>query len=434
MKKLIILSLVLFLGIIVVQAQAFIHVKAVLQGAYNSASGEMDTDLTGLIPLTDPYSGTTTVGSIPADVVDWVLVQVRDAADNTSTVYEKACFLRKDGAILDTDGTLGVTLTGLDESDGYVVIKHRNHLGVMIESPIFFGINDTYCPNNNSTSTTNVGCDTSPTMASVYMESVATDVRTMTSNSYPNHDYKVRDGTLNPMTNTYMVDATPSVAASSTSVLRPNNRPARYFGIALNGVILAPAPATPFIFEHTNTGEYNWDWVFEPTLVQGQGSMASPKVALDCATAHEGPQGYHYHGNMFAYAETLLAGISDNTTVPTNPVQMGWASDGFPILYRYAPDGTGGLALLTPSYQLKKGLRPGDGVSEPCGNYSGRYTNDFEYVAGSGDLDECNGIARSVTLPTVEGNKTFSYFYVVTDAFPQIGRCLSGTPDGSFEN
>jgi len=174
----------------------------------------------------------------------------------------------------------------------------------------------------------------------------------------------------------------------------------------------------------------NWDWVFEPTMNQGQGAG---KVNLDCASAHKSnARGYHYHGNMFEYAEVLYAGIS-TTTVPTGPVQMGWAADGFPILYRYGPDGVGGLALLTPSYRLKEGLRPGDGVSAPCGSYTGKYTNDYEYISGLGDLDECNGIERDVTLQTVAGTVTFSYFYVITDGFPQISRCLSGTPDPSFD-
>lgn len=290
------------------------------------------------------------------------------------------------------------------------------------------GIADADCANDNSTSTTNIGCSTDPTTTSQYNESVAGDIRTIVSNSYPNHKYSVT-GTLTPIDRTLTVDATPSVATSITSVLN-EGRPARYFGVALNGVLIAPAPAEPFIFTNTQTGEFNWDWVFEPTMNQGS---SRNHVQLDCASAHQGPQGYHYHGNMFEYAELLLSGVS-GSTVPTQAVQVGWASDGFPIVYRYGPDASGNLKLLTPSYRLKEGLRPGDGVSEPCGSYNGKYTNDYEYVEGLGDLDACNGIARSITLNTVAGTKTFSYFYVITESFPQIGRCISGTPSKAFEN
>ena len=297
--------------------------------------------------------------------------------------------------------------------------------------PCVIGFDDVDCPNSNATSITNVGCNTNPTATRIYDESVSNDVRTIVCNSYPNHIYRLKNNEiLLPVDHAFSMDATPQLATVNTSVTRETGQPGRLFGVSLNGVVIAPAPAEPFIFENTDTGEYNWNWVYEPTMNQGQGA---DRVNLDCASAHKSnARGYHYHGNMFEYAEVLYAGIS-TTTVPAGPVQMGWASDGFPILYRYGPDGIGGLALLTPSYRLKEGLRPGDGVNVPCGSYNGKYTRDYEYVEGLGDLDACNGIERDVMLQTVEGPVTFSYFYVITDAFPQIGRCLSGTPDVSFD-
>jgi len=42
---------------------------------------------------------------------------------------------------------------------------------------------------------------------------------------------------------------------------------------------------------------------------------------------------------------------------------------------------------LLPSYQLKQGLRPGDNITAPCGAYTGKYTNDYEFICGKGDLD-----------------------------------------------
>ena len=163
-------------------------------------------------------------------------------------------------------------------------------------------------------------------------------------------------------------------------------------------------------------------------------------VGLDCNTAHLQPTDnnskglIHYHGDMVVYANSLLAGLGDGTTEPTASVQIGWASDGFPIVYKYGPNAAGtDVELLESSYQLKTGERPGDGMTEPCGDYNGKYTNDYEFVSGSGDLDECNGIERSITLNTPAGvSETFSYFYVITDEFPVIGRCLSGTPDEDF--
>ncbi|MEM6320769.1 MAG: sulfatase-like hydrolase/transferase [Bacteroidota bacterium] len=293
------------------------------------------------------------------------------------------------------------------------------------------GINDANCSGDNSTSYTNIGCCAIPSTANVYSETVNNDIRSITTNNFPNHNYCYNSPSQQPSPVNYnlTMDATPTIANTTTSILSNTGRPQRYFGVALNGVIIAPAPAAPFIFTHTETGEYNWDWVFEPTNNQGDGQ---DKVGLDCASAHTGPQGYHYHGNPFQYVEGIQTDISTTSTPPANPIQIGWAGDGFPILYRFGPDENGDMKELLPSYTLKYGNRPGDGVSEPCGSYNGKYTNDYEYVSTAGDLDECNGITRTIKLTTEQGSETFAYFYVVTSAFPQISRCLVGTPDVSF--
>ena len=292
----------------------------------------------------------------------------------------------------------------------------------------------TTCTGDNSTSTTNIGCCDSPAIQSVYSETVNNDLRYINTNNYPNHDFCYNPNRIPaPIAFEFEMDETPAIAASPTSILQPNFRPDRYFGVAINGVLMAPAPATPFIFENPVTGEFNWDWVFEPTNNQGSGMG---KVDLDCSSAHSNGDGmYHYHGNMFEFVETHFgSGISTTTTPPSSPIMVGWASDGFPVLYRFGPDGTGGLGLLQPSFQLKLGDRPGDGISAPCGPFNGKYTNDYEYIAGLGDLDDCNGINRNVTITTLQGSETFNYFYVVTDNFPQISRCMYGTPDNSFDN
>ncbi len=288
------------------------------------------------------------------------------------------------------------------------------------------------CSGDNSTSQTNIGCCVTPSITSAYSETISGDTRIINTNNFPDHDYcHTAQNVPDQRLYTFNMDATPSVSGSITSVLTNTNRPDNYYGVALNGVLLAPAPATPFIFENTETGEYNWDWVFEPTNNQGSGAS---RVGLDCASAHTGPQGYHYHGNMFEYAENIQTGLSTTMTAPLLPVQIGWASDGFPILYRFGPDENGNLVLLEPSYQLKSGERPGDGISAPCGAYNGKYTNDYEYINNLGDLDECNGVERSITLTTAQGSETFNYFYVITDSFPQIGRCVVGVQDTTFDN
>jgi len=290
------------------------------------------------------------------------------------------------------------------------------------------------CVNDNTIKQDDIGCGKSPTVTSQYTETVSSDLRSITSNGYPNHTFEEANSNQRPVVavnHSFSMDATPSTSSTITSILKTNNRPDYVFGIALNGVILDPAPAEPFIFTNTSTGEYNWDWVFEPTNnISGDQGF----VSLDCNSAHVSTaEGYHYHGLMYGYADTLLAGLGSGETTPTSPIQIGWAADGFPIVYLYGPNGNGGLSKLVSSYQVKSGDRSGDGVSEPCDAYNGKYTNDYEYVENSGDLDECNGIARSITLTTDQGSETFDYFYVVTEDFPVIGRYFRGTPNSTFK-
>lgn len=67
------------------------------------------------------------------------------------------------------------------------------------------------------------------------------------------------------------------------------------------------------------------------------------------------------------------------------------------------------------------GSRP-SGADDPGGTYDGTYVDDYEYVAGSGDLDECNGMMR-------DG----AYGYYIINKYPWVLRCYMGTPDNSFQ-
>jgi hypothetical protein len=57
------------------------------------------------------------------------------------------------------------------------------------------------------------------------------------------------------------------------------------------------------------------------------------------------------------------------------------------------------------------------------------FVEDFEYVPGHGDLEECNGR----TGPTTE-YPNGTYYYVLTDEFPFIPRLWHGTHDPSFRH
>lgn len=126
------------------------QISTLLEGAYTSGTGLMSTNLkdSDLLPLTQPfnqspwnYAGTesvTNLNDIPANTVDWVLVEARSVSDNNVVASQRAAFLLNDGSIIDIDGvTNGVNLYGLTEgTDYHLVVRHRNHLAVMSATPI----------------------------------------------------------------------------------------------------------------------------------------------------------------------------------------------------------------------------------------------------------------------------------------------------------
>jgi hypothetical protein len=147
----------------------------------------------------------------------------------------------------------------------------------------------------------------------------------------------------------------------------------------------------------------------------GQGTF---NFGVDANNAHVQPGGeYHYHG--------IPTGL-----VPAGALQgqqmalIGWASDGYPMYALYghanADSAASPLTKMRGSYQLKSQPDAGRPSSDlvPMGGF----TQDYRYVAGSGDLDECNG--RIGVTPEFPNG---IYHYYVTESYPYVQRCVKGT-------
>ena len=158
-------------------------------------------------------------------------------------------------------------------------------------------------------------------------------------------------------------------------------------------------------------------WQYEPL-------SGAIDLGIDVSHAHVQPTGkYHYHG--------LPTRLMDSVQVQAgkHSPQIAWAADGFPIYavygYRDPKDATSQTQKLTSSYQLKKGERPGGNA--PGGTYDGTFVRDYQYVEGSGDLDECNG---RITVTPEYPDGTYAYF--MTEAWPVVPRVFRGTPSTDF--
>ncbi len=81
-------------------------------------------------------SSSETVENIPANVVDWVLVELRTGTAAGTVAAKRAAFIKNDGSIVDVDGTSKVNFSNVNSGNYYIVIKHRNHLAVMSANPV----------------------------------------------------------------------------------------------------------------------------------------------------------------------------------------------------------------------------------------------------------------------------------------------------------
>ena len=113
----------------------YVDIKVFLEGPYNMSNSNMDNNLTTTLPLTSPFSADPeTVNDIPPNVVDWVLVELRDKNNSTSIIASESAFILKNGQIVDLDGVNPVVFCAFND-EYYISIKHRNHLYVMSANP-----------------------------------------------------------------------------------------------------------------------------------------------------------------------------------------------------------------------------------------------------------------------------------------------------------
>lgn len=314
-------------------------------------------------------------------------------------------------------------------------------LGILLSCSNDYSETDTTGDDPETTGTTNCTtnqvlddsrgvCNQTLAFTPNYTETSSNNTRTIASNSIPNHKVGLfggGQGSLNPnaiseQSETYTITTEPAIALELTPLLGTTGAantlgPQYSFGVLLNGVELDPVAAEPFPHEGAMSANINWEWNLEALNVN---------LGLDCNNAHVQPSGkYHYHGSPILFLESLAISADTMTLI-------GYAADGFPIYYKYAysdaTDTTSEIIEMTSSYSLKSGTRPGNGTTAPCDDYNGIYSNDYEYVAGLGFLDEVNG--RTGVTPEYPSG---TFYYVITDGFPSIPRYFKGTPSTDFK-
>lgn len=217
------------------------------------------------------------------------------------------------------------------------------------------------------------------------------DLTCISSNGTPNHEMgafpnRANPNSFRPQSLTFCFPTTPRMADQVTTGLMT-------VGVSVTGVPIRPYTAG--YYDPNGRRGFSKD----PSSGWRQQAMHAPRrLGMDDQNGHVDKSGlYHYH----SVSGDLLASQSDNL--------IGYAPDGFEI--RYSP------SEAASSWQLKSGTRP----TPPGNRYDGTFEEDFEYVAGSGTLDACNGM-------TVNG----TYTYFATDTYPHFPRCFKGVVASRF--
>ncbi|MBP6697124.1 MAG: hypothetical protein KA175_05865, partial [Flavobacteriales bacterium] len=132
--------------------QVRVAAKVFLEGPFNTVSSSMTTALRTLpsFPQTEPYSAlgllpttgsgaTIGAGALAVTganaVVDWVLVELRDATTPAVVLYRVPALLQSDGDVVALDGASELSFPA-GPGTYHIAVRHRNHLPVMTLSPI----------------------------------------------------------------------------------------------------------------------------------------------------------------------------------------------------------------------------------------------------------------------------------------------------------
>ncbi|MBC8485669.1 MAG: hypothetical protein H8D45_06475, partial [Bacteroidetes bacterium] len=126
-----------------------VELTVFLEGPFSGT--EMNTGMNdqNFLALNNPYSnlpwnhtGTEGVLSFSnPDVTDWVLVDFRDASSAGTalpgtSIGTKAALLLKNGQVISPYGGLPLYLNSTVNNNLYIVIQHRNHLGILSANPV----------------------------------------------------------------------------------------------------------------------------------------------------------------------------------------------------------------------------------------------------------------------------------------------------------
>jgi YVTN family beta-propeller protein len=120
---------------------ARVNVRAILEGPFDGTAMKSDLNTNNLLPSTDPFGlGETMNPAVKSFVglsapVDWAKVELRSNVNPTTVVASRAALIQRSGNLMQPTGEQTIVFPGVPAGNYHVVVKHRNHFGIMSFSP-----------------------------------------------------------------------------------------------------------------------------------------------------------------------------------------------------------------------------------------------------------------------------------------------------------
>ncbi len=387
--------------------------------ACGGSSGVGSSSSAGGVSATETAPGAPTIGTVTAGDSSAMVAFTAPASNGGATISSYTATCTSSGSLAVSGSSSPINVTGLTNGVAYnCSVTATNSVGTSAASAVV-----SVTPVASS-STSGVLCNYTSNIfnnsPSVNATATATwscsnTLRSLTANGLPDHAVGTFPNQDNPNTIAAQnISVSVTVAPTPTNIVTPRSAPPDKPGIALNGIVFDPGTAgtcndtgATCSLGGASVGSWN---------IEALG-QASFRFGTDANNAHVQPGGvYHYHAVPEGLVSKLHPGAAAMTLV-------GWAADGFPIYARYgytvATDSGSALKVMASSYRIKAA----PSANRPAVTLypMGTFTQDYEYVAGSGDLDECNG--RTGVTPEFP---TGVYHYYATDTFPYVQRCVKG--------
>ena len=391
--------------------------------ATGCSESETDTDMDGVMNDVDQCANTPTSESV--DVNGCSESQKDDDADTVNNVLD-LCPNTPTGEAVDADGCADSQKDGDGDGVNDALDQCPNTpLGEVVGAdgctlPDWSAEESWYCQdgngpwvrddngqgNNYNANTNGVnapnGGGSGPWFQCEVSVSVSSTEMNVNSNGIPNHNWVSAFGPGDVQSHTWSIPLNPT--NDTTGGHTSTNCPAangQWECAADRGQVAVAANGVP---------------IFGPEEGPGGDAVAldffyftedRQPIDLGYCGAHAGPTGVHYHWDaMCQYwepetGETMQDydwSLIDSTK--HSPI-IGWSFDGYPIYGMYTWDDAGEVKGMKSSYAVERTTDGGDQ------GYNG--IDDWNYVSGLGDLDQCNG-RFGPTPEYPEG----TYYYVST--------------------